>query len=179
MNLFHLLRALPSHQIQNPDTKRQDYSERDIDITRVTDKSSEVIPGALFVAIPGLNVDGAQFIPEAIQRGAVAIVTQSQTTNYRLPLVTVPDTRSPLPIFLPPLRLSIAQAARHRHHRHRRQDDDLALTAAILKAAGHKVGTITTVSAQIGAMRSTLAFTQRRRMRRRCRVSGANGWRGD
>ncbi len=40
----------------------------------ITDDSRQVKPGALFVAYPGVSVDGHRFIGEAIARGAVAIV---------------------------------------------------------------------------------------------------------
>src|SRR5262245_54328030 len=36
--------------------------------------SREVKPGYLFAALPGLNTDGARFIADALQRGAVAIL---------------------------------------------------------------------------------------------------------
>ncbi len=142
MLLSSLLRTLPSHQIQN---------ERDIDITRVTDKSSHVTPGSVFVAIPGLNVDGAQFIPEAIQRGAVAIVTQSPITHYELPIVIVPDTRSALAHLsaafydFPSRKLRVVGITGTDG-----KTTTCALTASILKAAGHRVAAITTVGAQIG-----------------------------
>lgn len=151
MNLSTLLRALPSYQTQNPDTKRQDYSERDVDIARVTDKSSQVIPGALFVAVPGLNVDGAQFVPEAIQRGAVAIVAQSPITNYQLPTIVVPDSRSALAQLsaafndFPSRKLRVIGVTGTDG-----KTTTCALIASILKAAGHRVATITTVGAQIG-----------------------------
>ncbi len=46
----------------------------DPDITLVTTDSRKVIPGALFVAYPGVSVDGHRFIPQAVERGAVAII---------------------------------------------------------------------------------------------------------
>ncbi|MBI3912773.1 MAG: UDP-N-acetylmuramoyl-L-alanyl-D-glutamate--2,6-diaminopimelate ligase, partial [Chloroflexi bacterium] len=77
MKLLLLVRALPQHEIQNP---------RDIDITRITADSRQVIPGALFVAIPGEKFDGARFIPEAIATGAVAIVVQSLVSGVQSPI---------------------------------------------------------------------------------------------
>jgi len=46
----------------------------DVEITGVTSDSRLVKPGALFVAIPGTAMDGAKFVPQAIEKGAVAIV---------------------------------------------------------------------------------------------------------
>lgn len=150
MNLSSLLRALPSYQIKKPDAPRHERPERDPEIARVTDKSSQVIPGALFVAVPGLQVDGAQFVPEAIQRGAVAIVAQSPITNYQLPIVSVPNPRSAL---------AHLSAAFHDYPSRKLRvigvtgtdgkTTTCALIASILKAAGHSVGMITTVGAQI------------------------------
>jgi len=49
--------------------------KNDLLVKRVVIDSRQVLPGDLFVAIKGANFDGADFIPEAIRRGAVAIVT--------------------------------------------------------------------------------------------------------
>jgi len=65
MKLSQLIAALPS-----PEAPPQS----DPDITLITFDSRKVIPGALFVAYPGVSVDGHRFIPEAIERGAVVIV---------------------------------------------------------------------------------------------------------
>jgi UDP-N-acetylmuramoyl-L-alanyl-D-glutamate--2,6-diaminopimelate ligase len=43
-------------------------------VTDVTYASSEVTPGAAFVAIPGRKADGGAFIPDALARGAVLVV---------------------------------------------------------------------------------------------------------
>ncbi len=45
-----------------------------VDITGITADSREVTPGALFVAIKGLNTDGHKHIPQAVGLGAKAIV---------------------------------------------------------------------------------------------------------
>lgn len=54
----------------------------------VTD-SRRVIPGAVFFAIPGLRTNGTYFVEEAIDRGAVAVVSESdqlypQTTTIQV-----------------------------------------------------------------------------------------------
>jgi len=46
----------------------------DVEITAVTDHSSKVIPGSLFVAIEGVAADGHAFMSEAVRNGAVAII---------------------------------------------------------------------------------------------------------
>jgi UDP-N-acetylmuramoyl-L-alanyl-D-glutamate--2,6-diaminopimelate ligase len=45
----------------------------DVEVTSVTPDSRLVTPGALFVAIPGTAKDGAEFIPQAVEKGAAAI----------------------------------------------------------------------------------------------------------
>ena len=49
-------------------------------ISGLTMDSRRVVPGSLFFALPGLRTDGASFIDEAINRGAVAVVTQKPAT---------------------------------------------------------------------------------------------------
>ena len=44
------------------------------DIVGLTSDSRQVQPGFLFAAIPGTAADGARFIPDAISRGAVAVL---------------------------------------------------------------------------------------------------------
>ncbi len=44
---------------------------------RITTDSRQVSPGTLFIAIRGTRVDGRQFIEQALQQGAVAIVTET------------------------------------------------------------------------------------------------------
>ena len=45
-----------------------------IDVKGITAASSAVGPGWIFAALPGAKTDGARFIPDAIQRGASAII---------------------------------------------------------------------------------------------------------
>ncbi|WP_432977142.1 UDP-N-acetylmuramoyl-L-alanyl-D-glutamate--2,6-diaminopimelate ligase [Dactylosporangium sp. CA-233914] len=47
----------------------------DVAVTGVTHSSASVLPGDLYAALPGARVHGAQFIPEALRRGAVAVLT--------------------------------------------------------------------------------------------------------
>jgi len=46
----------------------------DIDIAGITADSRAVEPGYLFAALPGTKVDGARFIPAALDAGAVAVL---------------------------------------------------------------------------------------------------------
>lgn len=47
----------------------------DLPISGIVMDSRRVVPGNLFFAMPGLRTDGASYIDEAINRGAVAVVT--------------------------------------------------------------------------------------------------------
>ncbi|MED5517284.1 MAG: Mur ligase family protein, partial [Pseudomonadota bacterium] len=48
---------------------------RDPTITGLTADSRQVRPGYLFAALPGHQADGRNFIPDAVARGAVAVLT--------------------------------------------------------------------------------------------------------
>ena len=60
-----LVAALPTLAVSGP---------LDATVTAVTYSSSDVIPGAAFVAIPGRKADGHAYIPDALARGAVLVV---------------------------------------------------------------------------------------------------------
>ena len=62
--------------------------DSDLQITSVHYRSQEVQPGGLFVAIAGLSVDGHDFIEDAVNRGAAAIVSQKPMNS------ATPKTRS-------------------------------------------------------------------------------------
>jgi UDP-N-acetylmuramoyl-L-alanyl-D-glutamate--2,6-diaminopimelate ligase len=47
----------------------------DVEITALTGDSRRVTAGALFVAVPGSQVDGRRFIDQAVKQGAVAVLT--------------------------------------------------------------------------------------------------------
>ena len=53
----------------------------------VTSNSKEVNTGFLFAALLGSNFDGAQFIPEAIARGAVAILINGSSEILSKPMI--------------------------------------------------------------------------------------------
>jgi UDP-N-acetylmuramoyl-L-alanyl-D-glutamate--2,6-diaminopimelate ligase len=63
-------------------------------VTAVTYDSRRVTPGTVFVALRGLKADGAQFAPQAIGRGAVAVVAEAEPQQpAQVPWVVVPDAR--------------------------------------------------------------------------------------
>jgi UDP-N-acetylmuramoyl-L-alanyl-D-glutamate--2,6-diaminopimelate ligase len=64
-------------------------------ISGLTMDSRRVVPGNLFFALPGLRTDGATFIDEAVNRGAVAIVSQRPVVlpYGKVTFIQVPDAR--------------------------------------------------------------------------------------
>jgi UDP-N-acetylmuramoyl-L-alanyl-D-glutamate--2,6-diaminopimelate ligase len=64
----------------------------DAEITSVTADSRLVVPGALFVAVPGFKTDGAKFIDAAMSKGAAAIVSESNISGA----IHVDDARAAL-----------------------------------------------------------------------------------
>ena len=48
------------------------------DIAGISADSRAVMPGFLFVAVPGTKADGLSYIPQALAKGAVAVVAERQ-----------------------------------------------------------------------------------------------------
>jgi UDP-N-acetylmuramoyl-L-alanyl-D-glutamate--2,6-diaminopimelate ligase len=53
-------------------------------ITGLTDDSREVMPGNVFAAIPGNKADGTQFIRDALNRGASALLVGKPMPELKL-----------------------------------------------------------------------------------------------
>ena len=129
------------------------YGKGDREITGVTHDSRQVQPGFVFVAIPGFTHDGREFIPQALARGAVAVVQEGAPAGGYdgVPAVDVPDAR---------LALAYLAAQFHGHPSRRLRVVGVTgtngkttttfLVKWILEAAGHRVGLIGTVQNMIG-----------------------------
>ena len=67
-------------------------------ISGIVMDSRRVVPGVLYFALPGLRSDGSSFIDEAINRGAVAIVTQKMPAHVpsKVTFLQVADARATL-----------------------------------------------------------------------------------
>ncbi len=77
------LLAAPFDPVQNPL------------ITSVANNSSKVAPGTLFLAIRGAKADGHRFIPDAVQRGASALVVAADydgSLPSDIPVLRVTDS---------------------------------------------------------------------------------------
>jgi len=65
-----------------------------VEIRSVVADSRQVEPGALFVACAGARVQGADFVAQAIERGASAVVAQAPLAACAVPVIIVPDARA-------------------------------------------------------------------------------------
>ncbi|MDQ7851066.1 MAG: UDP-N-acetylmuramoyl-L-alanyl-D-glutamate--2,6-diaminopimelate ligase [Armatimonadota bacterium] len=86
--LSALLAALPGCTVRG-DVRRT--------ITGIAYHSNRVQPGFLFAAIHGTRHDGHAFVPEALRRGAVALLVQQPVAApLQVPQILVADTRAAL-----------------------------------------------------------------------------------
>lgn len=69
-------------------------------VTGVTLDSRAVVPGDLYAALPGFNVHGARFAEDAVQAGAVAVLTDPEggdrLAGCAVPVLVVDDPRAVL-----------------------------------------------------------------------------------
>jgi UDP-N-acetylmuramoyl-L-alanyl-D-glutamate--2,6-diaminopimelate ligase len=70
----------------------------DPEVARVTGDSREVVPGAVFFALPGTKADGHAFAAEAARRGAVAVVAERPVDCAPALLLLAPSTRRAMSI---------------------------------------------------------------------------------
>jgi UDP-N-acetylmuramoyl-L-alanyl-D-glutamate--2,6-diaminopimelate ligase len=116
-------------------------------------------PGAVFFCVPGANADGHDFAPEAVERGAVALVVE-RPLDLPVPQVVVPSARA-----------AMAVAADEFFERPTQQLEVAGVTGtsgktttsfllfAILAAAGRRPGLLGTVEARVGGERRGVART--------------------
>ncbi|MEA3350108.1 MAG: UDP-N-acetylmuramoyl-L-alanyl-D-glutamate--2,6-diaminopimelate ligase [Chloroflexota bacterium] len=125
--------------------------QADPTITGVTLDSRQVELGNIFVALSGLNQDGHTYIPDAVERGAAAIVGTNPIASLSIPYIQVDDGRQALATLaaafydFPARKLTVIGVT---------GTDGKTTTSSliyhILRAAGQKVGLISTVEAVIG-----------------------------
>ena len=72
MKLLTLLKDLPSHTLTGSPQVKISHLECD---------SRRILPGSCYIALKGTRADGHEFIPEAIRRGACAVVAEMPCTQ--------------------------------------------------------------------------------------------------
>ena len=59
----------------------------DIDINNITQDTNTLEKGDLFIAVKGLSTDGHKYIPQAIAKGAAAIMIDEGVAKEIIPLI--------------------------------------------------------------------------------------------
>ncbi|MBN1268680.1 MAG: UDP-N-acetylmuramoyl-L-alanyl-D-glutamate--2,6-diaminopimelate ligase, partial [Kiritimatiellae bacterium] len=143
MRLESLTRIIQTLTVSGPDNP---------DIKGISYDSRQVRPGHLFVALHGKRHEGIQFIDEAIQRGAVAVVSELETWPRRdVCHVRVEDARRALAEIAcafsgePSSRLEVIGITGTNG-----KTTSAFMCRAILQAAGRTPGLIGTVRYEIG-----------------------------
>ena len=121
-------------------------------VTGVACDSKRVRAGEVFIAVRGNRHDGHEFVGEAIQRGAGAVIVERIPGGHaRCPVVSVEDTRRALAVIAarfygePATRLRCVGVTGTNG-----KTTTTYLLKAALEAAGHRVGLLGTVAYQIG-----------------------------
>jgi len=123
----------------------------DTPVTGIAIDSRKVEQGNLFIAISGGTVDGHDFIPEAIRRGASAVVCDKEIAGLPVPCIRVPDSRESLTWLaaaffgFPGRKMTVIGVTGTDG-----KTTTCNLIYQILQKAGYRTGLISTVNAIIG-----------------------------
>ena len=86
MQLRSLIQALPKATVSG---------NLDQEVSGITSDSREVVQGSIFIAIQGSDADGQKFVPQALEKGACAIVSEvAPAADQKVCWVHVPDARA-------------------------------------------------------------------------------------
>ena len=120
---------------------------QDVEIAHITCDSRQVEPGALFVAQEGFGSDGRDFIPDAVARGAAAVVCRGGGKG-EVPVIDSPDPRRSLALMAaefygrPAEKLTVVGVTGTKG-----KTTTAHMLWEIFMAAGHKTGMIGTLGA--------------------------------
>lgn len=129
-----------------------DGGSLDVNVRDVIYDSRKVVQGCAFVAMKGYNVDGHKFIPDAVERGAKALIVEDEGIAYEgITVVRVKDARATL------ARMSVEFFGRPAEELTtiavtgtKGKTTTVAMIRSILEGAGIKTGTIGTLGILIG-----------------------------
>ncbi|KPK91359.1 MAG: hypothetical protein AMJ88_13820 [Anaerolineae bacterium SM23_ 63] len=142
MRLHHLIQSIPELDLGGL---------ADLEIKALTADSRQVLPGSMFVAVRGTVSDGHEYLPEAVSRGATALMGEEPDPSLGVPYLRVRDSRECLAHLAAawygnPSRKLVMVGVTGTDGK----TTTVNLIYHILQAAGFKVGMITTVNAVIG-----------------------------
>src|SRR3954449_8371298 len=121
----------------------------EVDVSGLAYSSTSVTPGTLFFCVPGFKVDGHDFAPDAVGRGAVALVVQ-RPLGLGVPEVVVDDVRQAMAVAAarfygdPTATLKVAGITGTNG-----KTTTAFLTRALLEGAGIRTGLLGTVKSVI------------------------------
>ncbi len=131
----------------------------EVEVTAIEQDSRLARPGALFVAVPGLTVDGHAYLARAVEAGAQAVAVQEDREALWRPLIEGGGADL---LVLSDTRRGLAQLAAAFHGYPAKRLKVIGVTgtdgktslchllAHVLNATGHKTGLISTVECRIG-----------------------------
>jgi UDP-N-acetylmuramoyl-L-alanyl-D-glutamate--2,6-diaminopimelate ligase len=131
----------------------------EVEISALAYASNSVTPGALFFCVPGFTSDGHDFAPEAVKRGAAALVSERKL-DLGVPEVVVDDVRA-----------AMGPAAARFYGDPTAQLDVVGITGTngktttaflvrhLLEAAGRRTGLLGTVKRVVGGVEEDVERT--------------------
>ena len=129
----------------------------DIDIKKIESNSKKIIPNSLFIAIKGYDFDGHEYVAEAIENGATAVILDATADLKKVKL-----TKDVTVIMINDTRKALARISCNYFGNPSRYFKLIGVTGtkgkttttymlkSILEKAGYKVGLIGTVANYIG-----------------------------
>jgi UDP-N-acetylmuramoyl-L-alanyl-D-glutamate--2,6-diaminopimelate ligase len=131
----------------------------EVEISGLAYDNRSVTPGTLFFCVPGFKVDGHDFAPDAVERGAAALVCK-RPLGLGVPEVVVDDVRAAMASVAarfhgdPTARLQVVGITGTNG-----KTTTAFLVRAILEAAGRQTGLLGTVGSIVGGVEEAVERT--------------------